>query len=318
MKFIYTCLLCCIASSWAQAQDTTNAWQPSISLDAEPVPTLAVSNKNDTSYHNSLSLTSVFTIRHRSGWGISYAPAFVLSSSRLQLYVQRLTIGLEQYDRPKYTWVMDYAHDFFSSHSPLPYIPLNNEGYALFKYKKISLHPVVEADIGWGRDSSTMGKMSYDLNFAAGIEYAFQWDFNQVELSVTPSLLGNIGTDSYFFLSRIAPYISHSKGFIKYLKNPHYAGSRGAVQAGRHVVNMNINSNPVVNMNNSNPHTTSVTQVSSGLNRMQFNNIATGAEISLSWLSWTLRSDIQAFLPVGSSATHTISAYFSMTCEYDF
>jgi hypothetical protein len=306
MKMIYTCLLCCTVYQLSYAQDSTSTWQPSISVDAEPVPTLSVSRTNDTSYHNSLSIMGIFTIRHRSGFGISYAPGFVCSSSGSQLYVQRLTLGFEQYDQPACTWVADYTHDFFAAHSSLPYIPLNNEGYALFKYKKWFLQPVMETDIGWGKDSAMQGKTNYDLNFAAGIAHAFHWQLGQATCSLTPSVLANMGTDSYFFLSRVAKYISHNKGFIKYLKNPHYAGSK-LTSTARHPGN-----------NFSIQDSSATTQVSSGINRMQFNNIAAETEVNLSWLSWTLRADVEAFIPVSAATGNSISAYWSLTCEYDF
>ncbi|MBX5438257.1 MAG: hypothetical protein IRZ29_01805, partial [Thermoflavifilum sp.] len=187
-----------------------------------------------------------------------------------------------------------------------PYIPLNNEGYALFKYKKIRLHPLAETDIGWGHDTASQGRTSYDVNIALGVEYAIAWHLHAVDISCTPALLGNMGTNSYFFLSQAAPYISHSKGFIKYLKNPHYAGTKAA-NAIRHIGNNNFIAD-----------TSSTKTTSSGLNRMEFNNIAAGAELSLSWLSWTLRGDLQAFLPVGAATDHTLSWYGSLTCEYDF
>jgi hypothetical protein len=204
----------------AFGQDSTKKWQPLVGLTFTTLPAATVSG-HDTIYKSSLSVSPFIELRNKkSGFGFSYSPSFVLGGIDPGIYVHTVTIGIEQYEKPKFDLVADYMHYFFTNNQSSPVSILNNEVYTYLCYKKGLLQPSFSADLGFAISS---GKKSssflYDAAFSAGVGHAFEWELSNFTIDAKPSLLLNAGTDNYFSFMKGSHYISRQKNFKKYLKN---------------------------------------------------------------------------------------------------
>ena len=189
-------------------------------LNFSTVSTQSVSS-TDTSYINRLSIAPVLDIRAKSGWGISYSPAFVASAASAGLYMHTLSAGLERYGKGKMDLVLDYNHFFFARKTSIPYSPISNELFFFNSYTKCFLHPVLSASFGFGKDTTALvDNTATEIEIAAGMNHSFDWDktgpFSSVE--ITPELVLNGGENQYFSFLSTSKYIGRSSHFLKQIK----------------------------------------------------------------------------------------------------
>jgi hypothetical protein len=199
------------------AQDSTKSGVISISLNFSAVPVVNISGI-DTSYQNALSVSPVFGLRSKGGWGIAYSPSIVTSGDKSGIYMHSLSAGYEQYGKKSFDLAFNYTHHIFTNKTSIPYTPLNNEVYFSVSYSKAWVKPVFSTSVGFGKDS--LNKFVDDIGLAGGVSHDLSWEdkgiFSLIE--VTPSVLLNAGTNGYFSFLQVSNYISHSHRFTKYIK----------------------------------------------------------------------------------------------------
>ncbi len=296
----------------AFAQDSTaSTWQPTIGVSFEPVPVYNISG-TDTGFINSLAISPIFTIRHKSGWGISYSPHILTGGPKPGIFMHSVTAGLEQYNKEKFDVTAEYSHYFFTNtDNGVPYSPLTNEIYAGLTYKEWWLRPRLTADIGFGTDT-TQGASStsaHDIGVAAGFSHDFSWEADPVNFDLVPSLLLNGGTNQYFSFLASNKYIGHSKKFFHYLKS----GSVVTHGSGGKVTTSGGHGN-----SHSGSGGTTTTTTTTANEAFSFSNIELNLEVSAEIGSFTVRPTASLFFPIGSSAGEGLSGYWSVVAEYNF
>ena len=285
MKTFFISLLFLVIASNCNAQDSTKKWQPSIGINFTSVPTIHISGI-DTSIQNNLSIAPTFSIRSQGGFGIIYSPVYVSGGSKPGIFMHTATIGLEQYDQENFDLVADYSHFFFTGNSSIPTTPITNEVILGARYKKLWLMPKLSAGVGFGTNRNvSSSKQVYDIELAAGLSHSFDWDQNDFSFDITPSILMNAGTNSYFSFLKLSKYISHSKNFNKKVKNPN-AGSGNAVTKIKQKISMN--------------------------------NLELNLESDIEYGSLSIRPTASLFVPVTSKANARLDGYWELTVEYSF
>jgi hypothetical protein len=282
-------LLCSTFCSFSQ-------WAPGIGVGADITPTNSIVG-TDTNTVNTLSIAPSFTIRNKSGWGLTYSPKFLTGGTKPGLFMHTITAGVEQYDKKVIDYAANYIHYFFTGNNSVPYSPLTNEISSSITYKKKWLHPYVEAGIGFGKDTSNGGSATaYDVAAAIGAGHTFSWDFDStVDISLAPFLLLNAGTNEYFSFLSISKYIGHGKKSLTYIKN-----GKGKGQ-GR---------------NNGNTGT-SGTSVSNN-SPFSVSNIETRFESSIEIGSLAIRPTASLFFPVGRFSDTGIYGFWEIIATYNF
>jgi hypothetical protein len=268
-------------------------WTPSIGMIANVTPTNNIVG-TDTNFVNTLTVAPSFTIRNKAGWGLTYSPVFLIGDVKPGLFMHTIKAGIEQYDKKIIDYTANYTHYFFTGNTSVPYSPLTNEISASIAYKKRWLHPTFEAGIGFGTDTSNRGSASvFDAAIAVGAGHTFSKDFDStVDISLTPSLVLNAGTNDYFSFLSVSKYIGHGKKSITYIKNGK------AKSVGR---------------NNGNTSTSAVTNSSFSLS-----NIETKFESSVEVGSLEIRPTASLFFPVGRFSDTGIYGYWEITATYSF
>lgn len=202
----------------SHAQDSTKNWQPSIEVNFTGVPTFAIAG-TDTSFKNSLSVAPSFVIRNKNGFGASYSPKFITGGSKPGIYVHEVMVGFEQYDKKSFDFFAEYNHFFFAKNSSIPVTPITNELFSAITYKKSWIRPMFSIGLGFGTNTRTIGANNvYDLALSAGISHPFTREIKGADISITPSLKLNAGTNEYFSFMHSTRYISGNKNFNKYIK----------------------------------------------------------------------------------------------------
>jgi len=286
MKNIFIALLILMISLTGVAQDSTNKWQLTAGINFTSVPTIIISG-TDTTYQGNLSVSPSLDFRSKGGFGFIYAPQFVAGGTHPGIFMHKITIGLEQYDKPNFDIVADYSHFFFTGNSSIPATPISNEIIFGSTYKKWWFRPKLSAGLGFGTNKSVSpSTMAYDIELAAGVSHSFEWDFKTLNFNLSPSIMANAGTNEYFSFLGLSKYISHSKRFSKIIKNSHAKNSRVAT--------------------------------SNSVQRISVNNIELNMESSLEKGSFTLRPSGSVFLPVSSASGSGIDGYWELTLTYGF
>ncbi len=298
MKALLASLLVLVSVFNGYTQDSTRKWQPTLEINLTTVPTIHVSGI-DTGFQNSLSVAPSFSIRNQNGFGIAYAPEFLINGSAPKLYMHMLTAGIEQYNKPNYNLVADYMHYFFTN-SSLPFTPITNEVFSSFTYKKSWIRPVLAAGVGFGSNDSASSSGEYDIGVAAGIGHAFEWNTASTSCTVIPSILVNAGTNQYFSLMTASKYISHSRNFTKFLKNKNTSYKRSTGK-GR-----------------SNTTSTGTTASATSKEHFSLSNIELNTEVELEAGSVSFRPVGSIYIPVGSAAGSGTFGYWQLVVAYNF
>ncbi|MDP4261741.1 MAG: hypothetical protein Q8941_04360 [Bacteroidota bacterium] len=263
------------------AQDNTKSGESSISLNFSGVPVVNITG-TDTSYQNALSISPVFDLRSKSGWGITYSPSLVTSGQKTGIYVHSLSAGYERYGKKNFDIAFNYTRYIFTDKTSVPYSPINNEIYFSLAFTKPWLKPFFATSIGFGKDSANVAE--HDIGLAAGISHGFSWEdkgiFSLIEL--TPSLSLNGGTNDFFSLLTVSRYISHSHNFAKYVKR----GGKGK---------------------------RANTPVSFELSNFEL-NMETNFEIG----SFSIHPSGSVFLPVSSGTDNSVYGYAQISVQYHF
>lgn len=277
----------------SKAQDTIKKWNYSIGVNLTSVPVVQISG-TDTTYQNSLSVAPAFSIRNHSGIGIIYSPAFVTGGPNSGIYMHKITAGFEQYDKKKFDLVAEYSHFFFTNNSAIPSTPISNEIVLGGTYKPSVIRPTLYADLGFGTDKTTASSATaYDIAIAAGISHSFEWETGNINLSATPSLLLNAGTNEYFSFLKVSKYLSHNKKFNTILKNSHAK-------------------------NNRRNGTTQTNSAVTSKQQLSINYLELNLESALESGSFSLRPSGSLFFPTSSSSGSAINGYWELTLTYEF
>ncbi len=293
MKKLVLSALFLVSTLAVFAQDSTSKWSPAVSLGFEPVPVYHISGV-DTSFENSVALSPVLSIRHKSGFGISYSPKFVTGGTTPGIFMHAVTVGIEQYDQKVFNYALTYSHYFFTNNKGVPYSPLTNEVYASFTYKQPWLRPSFSAGIGFGTDTQTTPSSSaYDIGASFGVSHAFSWENSDVNYSLSPSVSINGGTNEYFSLLNITKYVGRSKSSAKTVKNG----------TGRR---------------NGGSGSTTTTSTTTSHEMFNLNNIEIGLESSIEVGSFSIRPTANVYLPIGSFAGTGVTGYWQLMVEYNF
>lgn len=282
-------LLLTLISCYCVAQDSTKKWQPVVGLGFSTVPTYNISGI-DTSFTNKLTAAPSFTLRSRSGWGITYTPRIVLGGAKSGIYMHALSVGVEQYDKTQFDYALYYTHYFFTNKTSVPYTPLNNEIFAALTYKQLWLRPTVNAGIGFGTDTTGgTSSSAKDVGLSAGVSHLFSWENKAVNISFVPSVLLNAGTNEYFSFLAISKYIGHNKGFSNYVKKgsgrPRGSGTGSSATTG---------------------------------SNFAVNNFEIGMESSLEKGAFTIRPSGSLFIPTSSTTGSGTFGYWQIMLEYRF
>lgn len=289
------CVLFSFAS--AHAQDSTKAWNVTLGLNMSVVTTYKIVG-TDTGFANTLTQSPILTLTHKSGLYASYAPMFVVGGIKPGLYMQALSTGISQYDKPDYSYDISYSHYFFSSQTSVPYSPLNNEVYASFTYKKPWLNPEFSAGVGFGTNTEeSPAKNVSDIGISAGVSHSFNWDQGNVSFSAIPDISLNAGTNDYFSFLKSTKYIGRSISASKLIKK-----GKAALAAKKRKLSAGSTT------------TTSTSQS----NTFDLTNIALGFESSVETGAFTIRPEFNLYLPVGASSGSGVSAYWQLAFAYRF
>jgi hypothetical protein len=289
MKNILLLTLVIFISMASGAQDNKPGSNSSASLVFSSVPVMHISG-TDTSFQNAPSISAIIDLRTKNGWGISYAPSFVLSSGNSGIYMHMLSVGYERYGEGKLDLAFSYSHYFFSKNSSIPYSPITNETDLYLNYKAGWISPVIAASFGFGQyESSGVSTAANDFVVAAGLNHHFSWEnkgsFSSIEL--TPSLLANMGSDGYFSFLTNSKYLSHSRQFINYVKKE--KGKQGQGQRGSN----NVSTSSFV-----------------------FNNVEGSLEGDFNLGSFTIRPEGSLFIP--AQPGQSLYGYAQLTVQYHF
>jgi hypothetical protein len=219
MKNCFFVLLFCAYGMRSFSQDSNSSGSFSISANFSAVPSMKI-NGTDTGYQNALSLAPALNYRGKSGWGLSYAPALLLSGAHPGIYMHTVSGGYEQYGKKNFDLAFNYSHFFFSANSSVPSTPIHNELYVYMAYTKTWLQPTISGSIGFGRNTGQTSSPAFDIGLVGGFGHDFSFDdkgpFTSIDL--TPSILVNAGTNEYFSFLSASKYISHTKKFGSYVK----------------------------------------------------------------------------------------------------
>jgi len=307
-KYLLPVFACNITLS-VFAQDKAMQLQPMVALRIDPVAVNSISGA-DTVFAGSVSFAPLFSIRHKSGLGLTYSPKFIFGGIKPGLYVHEITAGVEQYDKDIFDYALNYCHYFFTNNPAIPFTPLNHEIYGSVNYKKTWLNPLVSIGIGFGNDISERGvsSMVYDLGASAGVGHSFKWENAVTSGYVRPMLLANGGTNQYFSLLNITKYIGRNKKFNQLINN-HINPSANA-NAGRGRGNGNSTTNSGSN--------TSTSGIVTDKEKFALNNIESGIEASIEMANFSFRPTINAYFPIGASAGTDIAGYWQLIIEYRF
>jgi len=204
----------------AKQEDKASNRNSSFQLNFSTVPTQSISG-TDTSYSNSLSIAPVLDLRSKSGWGISYSPAFVTSKTKSGIYMHTFSGGFERYGNGKTDLAFSYNHFIVTNKTGVPYTPISNEVFFYTSYTGSWIHPLVSASVGFGKDSSGgTNRTATEIGMQAGINHGFDWEeagpFGSIEL--TPALILNAGNDQYFSFLSASKYLGHSRHLFKQIK----------------------------------------------------------------------------------------------------
>jgi hypothetical protein len=282
------------------AQDNSVKLHPVAGVRLDPVAVYSISG-TDTGFVNSLSLAPVFSLRHKSGLGITYSPKFIMSALKPGLYMHELTAGIEQYDKEIVDYSFNYSHYFFTNNTSVPYSPLNNEIYGSVNYKKTWINPFFSAGIGFGNDIGETGTsmMVYDVGASAGVGHTFDWEATATSGYFRPMVSINAGTNQYFSLLNTTKYIGRNKKFNQEIKSK--------------VTNAGISGR-----GNGNHSNNSASSATTEKEKFDLNNIETGIEAAVEKGGFTIRPTANIYLPVGASAGSGIISYWQMVIEYRF
>lgn len=285
----YCFLLLLAGSLSAAAQDSTHKWSLTAGLDIG----LAGVNKitgTDTSLVNALALAPSISLG-RGNFSIGYSPKFVMGGSNPGLYMHAVSAGMSQYDKDAYSYAVTYSHYFFVGNKSIPYTPLTNEIYSSFTYKKPWLRPGITAGLGFGRDKSVSPAVNaYDIGLSAGVSHSFDWDIGDVSISAAPSVYLSAGTNDYFSYLSSTKYIGRSAKSGKYAKKGSKRNSSGSGS------------------------TTTATQ--SATKTLDLSNIDLGVESSVDVGKFTMRSELNVYVPVGTAAGSGLSTYWQISLQY--
>jgi hypothetical protein len=290
MKNTFLMIILTFLTASLRAQEEQAKWTPTIGLQSDIVPTYNIAG-TDTSFSNKFSVAPSFSIRNAAGWGITYSPKFLSGTSGPLIFMHAVTVGVEQYDKKILDYTFNFNHYFFTGNKAVPYSPLNNEISGSLSWKKKWIHPIFEAGVGFGKDTSA-GKNSYvdDIAVVLGAGHSFKmYKDSSVDIAVAPALLLNLGTNDYFSFLSISKYIGHGKNSLSFLKNGHENKSGG---------NGNKNS-------------------SSG-SSFSPSNIEARLEASAEIGNWALRPDAAVYFPVGKYSGTGVYGYWQVTLTYSF
>lgn len=302
MKKVSLILVLMITAITSFSQDSTGGkWTLSVSMGFEPVPVYHISG-TDTGFVNSFSVSPGFTIRHSSGFGLTYSPKLVMGGASPGIYMHALTVGIEQYDKEVFNYTFNYSHYFFTNTTGVPYSPISNEISGSVTYKKTWLRPSLAAGVGFGNNTETTPSSSaYDVGASVGVSHAFSWDSKPVSYSLSPSVAINGGTNQYFSLLSTTKYIGRSKKFTSLVTK-----SKAAAAVSR----------SVGRRTGTTTATTSTTTVSG--EKFSLSNMELGLESSAEMGSFTMRPEANLYIPVGAFAGSGLSAYWGVSFVYNF
>lgn len=297
---VFLPLVLCLVQSFAQ--DSTSKWQLSAGLVIDQVAVTSISG-TDTGFVGSLSLSPSVSIRHSSGFGITYSPRYVTGGSSPGVYMHAVTVGVEQYDKKLFDYSFTYSHYFFTNATSVPYSPISNEIFGSLSYKKTWLKPFFSAGIGFGKDTETSPSSSVsDIGASLGISHGFSWSGGNADYSISPSFSLNAGTNEYFSLLSFTKYVGRNKQLIDFVKS-----SKAAAAAVR-------------SRNRRNGTTTTSSSSSTTTSGQKFNlsNFEIAMEESVEIGSFSIRPSQSLYIPLGSAAGTGISAYWQVSLGYTF
>lgn len=286
----YSFLLLLAVSISAAAQDSTNKWSVTVGLDIGLAGVNRITG-TDTTLVNALALAPSISFGHSSGFSIGYSPKFVMGGASPGLYMHAVSAGMSQYDKDAYSYSVIYSHYFFVGNKSIPYTPLTNEIYSSFTYKRPWLRPGITAGLGFGRDKSVSPAVNaYDIGLSAGVSHSFDWDIGDVSISAAPSVYLSAGTNDYFSYLSSTKYIGRSAKSGKYAKKGNKRTSGGSG--------------------------TPATSAQSTKKTLDLSNIDLGVESSVDVGKFTMRSELNVYVPVGTAAGSGLSTYWQISLQY--
>lgn len=301
IKLLVTGLFLCVYSL-ANAQENSKRWTPSVDLIFTSVPTYRNSG-TDTTLKNSLSVAPAFSYRSPAGVGFLYSPRFVTGGSKPGIYMHLLSLGIEQYDKPNYSFVFDYNHLFFTNNTSIPTSPLTNEIYTSYTYKKAVLRPGISAGLGFGNltEGNTTSLVS-DFGLSAGVSHLFGSE--KSAFSIAPGIFLNAATDDYFSFMSVSKYLSQSSGYKNYVKK----------NSGKGSSNSNGRGNGGSSGSGSNTNTTSnTTKANFGISNLELN-----FEGAYEKWPFAIRPMASIYFPVGVNTGSPIDGYWQINFSYSF
>jgi hypothetical protein len=297
--FLTAILLFCFGAS--EAQETTSKWNYSAEVNFTTIPTENF-NGTDTVYQNTLSIAPSVSIRSKGGFGVIYMPWFLTGGTHPGIFLNQVTIGLEQYDKKKFNLVADYSHYFFSGNNSVTPSPITNEILFDATYKRSWVRPRIAAGLGFGINKAVApSQFAYDIELATGVSHSIDWTGNcDFTFNITPSVFVNGGTSEYFSFLKLSKYISHSSNIQTLVKNPH-ATSKGRGRG---------------NSTGTSGTGSTASQQTLGKEQFTISNLEINIESTIEHGSFSLRPSGSIYVPFG--AVHTLEGYWELTFSYYF
>jgi hypothetical protein len=296
MKKLVTFMFSLAVAQIGGAQDSSKAWHISVGLDIGITPVYVI-KASDTSFNDALSLAPGISFSHKSGFAFGYSPKLVLGGATPGLYMHAVSVGLSQYDRSDFSYAATFSHYFFTGNSSVPYSPLTNELYTSFTYKKTWLRPGITAGAGFGTNTEVSPSTAvYDLGVSAGISHSFDWDAGGLSFSASPSIYLSAGTNDYFSFLTTTRYIGNSGKSVSIAK-------QGKAAAAAHKKS-----------NGNSGAGTTTTQYK----KLELTNVSFGLESSMELGNFTMRPELEIYVPVESAAGSGISSYWAIALTYKF
>jgi hypothetical protein len=289
----------------ANAQETSKKWTPSVDLILTAVPTFKPVG-TDTTTVNTFSIAPAFSFRSPAGFGFMYSPRLVLGGSNPGIFAHLVSIGIEQYDKPHYSFVLDYNHWFFTNNSSVPYSPLNNEIYSSYTYKKAVLRPAISAGFGFGNDAESGNTLVSDFGLSAGVSHLFGSDKSAI--SFNPGIFLNAGTNEYFSFMTATKYLSQSGGVNHIVKTKSGKGSVNSSGRGR-----GGSSGSSSGTGSTGTTTTTASTANFGISNVELN-----FEGAYEKWPFAIRPMGSLYFPVGVNSGSPVDGYWQINFSYSF
>lgn len=160
---------------------------------------------------------------HKSGFFGAASAYYLFNATKNPWFEADLTAGYDYTKNRDFLTGISYTHYLFADSSDVPATPINNELFAYFYYRKWWLQPGVVFDFGWGKEVTTIGRLTHtvmgkDFNIITAVRHPFIFMdvlIPEDAILLTPSLGFTMGTANYYSNLKAFQYVARSSKIKK-------------------------------------------------------------------------------------------------------